>query len=81
MALHKDGVTLDTAAWPLHKNDIQDLRCFFFELTQRYGLHKDDTHKFELPGKLSVWPQFKDDSRKSSRWTKRAWPLCKDDNS
>ena len=34
--LHKDGVTLDIAAWPLHKNDSQDLRwvVFFFE---RYG--------------------------------------------
>ena len=30
--LHKDGVTLDIAAWPLHKNDSQDLRwvVFFF---------------------------------------------------
>ena len=26
MLLHKDGVTLDIAAWPLDKNDIQDLR-------------------------------------------------------
>ena len=32
--LQKDGVILDIAAWPLHKNDIQDLRWFFFE---RYG--------------------------------------------
>ena len=30
MALHKDGVTLDIGAWPLHKNDIQDLRGVFF---------------------------------------------------
>ena len=29
-ALHEDGVTLDIAAWPLHKNDSQDLRWFFF---------------------------------------------------
>ena len=30
--LHKDCVTLDIAAWPLHKNDSQDLRwvVFFF---------------------------------------------------
>ena len=28
--LHKDGVTLDIAAWPPHKNDIQDLRCVVF---------------------------------------------------
>ena len=30
--LYKDGVTLDIAAWPLHKNDSQDLRwvVFFF---------------------------------------------------
>ena len=31
--LRKDGVTLDTAAWPLHKNDTHDLRRvarFFF---------------------------------------------------
>ena len=30
MALRKDGVTLDIAAWPLHKNDIQDLRWVVF---------------------------------------------------
>ena len=48
--LHKDGVTLDIAAWPLHKNDIQDLRCVFLTI-QRYGLHKDDTHK---PGRFLV---------------------------
>ena len=29
--LHKDGVTLDIAAWPLHKNGSEDLSCFFFE--------------------------------------------------
>ena len=28
--LHKDGVTLDIVAWPLHKNDSQDLSWFFF---------------------------------------------------
>ena len=43
--LHKDGVTLDIAAWPLHKNDSQDLSWFFLTMW-RYGLHKDDTHKF-----------------------------------
>ena len=30
MALHKDDMTLDIAAWPLHKNDIQDLRWVVF---------------------------------------------------
>ena len=29
--LYKVGGTLDIAAWPLHKNDSQDLRWFFFE--------------------------------------------------
>ena len=28
--LHKDGVTLDIAAWPLRKNDNQDLRWVVF---------------------------------------------------
>ena len=28
--LYKDGVTLDIAAWPLHKNDSQDLRWVVF---------------------------------------------------
>ena len=30
--LYKDGVTLDIAAWPLHKNDSQDLRWVVFFL-------------------------------------------------
>ena len=25
-----NAATLDIASWPLHKNDSQDLRCFFF---------------------------------------------------
>ena len=58
--LHKDGVTLDIAAWPLHKNDIQDLRwVVFFGTIQRYGLHKDDTHesgRFFSPVKNSWLP-------------------------
>ena len=29
---YKDGVTLDIAAWPLHKNDSQDLRWVVFFL-------------------------------------------------
>ena len=28
--LYKVGVTLDIAAWPLHKNDSQDLRWVVF---------------------------------------------------
>ena len=31
--LYNDGVTLDIAAWPLHKNDSQDLSwvVFFYD--------------------------------------------------
>ena len=64
-AAYKDGVTLDIAAWPLHKNDSQDLRwvVFFSRTIRKYGLHKDDTHK---SSHLNV---------------KKAWPLRNDDNS
>ena len=65
-SLHKDGVTLDIAALPLHKNDIQDLRWFFFERYRGMActrMTRTNQVVFfsceELPGKLSVWPQSK----------------------
>ena len=56
--LYKDGVTLDIAAWPLHKNDSQDLRLFFLNDTEVWlaqGWHAQIRVVF-FPAKNSWFP-------------------------
>ena len=87
--LYKDGVTLDIAAWPVHKNDSQDLRCvvFFFE---RYGsvactrMTRTNSGRFFFSCEVLMAPcsrMTRTNRVAGNLNVKKAWPVRKDDNS